>query len=78
MILATAPLLIICGAYTSKLLTDSAIRGMGASARAGAVAEEALSLIRVVHAFNGMGHESKRYADALEGEFACGPELPPR
>ena len=66
-ILAVTPLLGAAGAFIGKLMAESATEGMAAYAKAGAIAEEVIGLIRVVVAFGGQGYEAKRYAAALDG-----------
>lgn len=67
--LAATPLLAISGVIVAKSVAESATQGMSAYAKAGAIAEEVISLIRVVVAFGGQGYEVKRYSAAVNGKF---------
>jgi len=60
-ILATAPALIIVGGIFGKLAAEATTGGQKAYAKAGAAAEEALSLIRTVVAFGGEATEAAKY-----------------
>eukprot|EP00123_Amoebidium_parasiticum_P013463 comp21970_c0_seq1/m.31708 comp21970_c0_seq1/g.31708 ORF comp21970_c0_seq1/g.31708 comp21970_c0_seq1/m.31708 type:complete len:1325 (-) comp21970_c0_seq1:487-4461(-) len=71
-ILAAVPLLAICGAFLAKLTSEMTSRGQTAYARAGGVAEEALSLIRTVVAFGGEDREKERYRKELMGAYSTG------
>ncbi|KAM9310241.1 ATP-dependent translocase ABCB1-like [Pholidichthys leucotaenia] len=65
-ILAVSPLLMICAALFSRMLTSFTTKEQAAYAKAGAVAEEVLSAIRTVFAFNGQEKEIERYHKNLE------------
>ncbi|KAJ8411657.1 hypothetical protein AAFF_G00164650 [Aldrovandia affinis] len=65
-ILAISPALGISGAMLSKLMTSFTSKEQMAYAKAGAVAEEVLSAVRTVVAFNGQKKEIKRYHRNLE------------
>ncbi|XP_051872371.1 ATP-binding cassette, sub-family B (MDR/TAP), member 4 [Pristis pectinata] len=68
-ILAVSPVLGICATIWSKLLTSYTKREQNAYAKAGAVAEEALSAIRTVVAFGGQKKEIERYLkNLIEGQ----------
>ncbi|XP_069770399.1 ATP-dependent translocase ABCB1 isoform X2 [Narcine bancroftii] len=68
-ILAVSPVLGISAAIWSKILTSFTKREQNAYAKAGAVAEEALSSIRTVVAFGGQKKEIERYLKNLtEGQ----------
>lgn len=71
-ILAFSPLLAISGALFAKLAADSTSTGLGAYGRAGAVANEALSLIRTVTAYNGQESEAKSYEANLDKAYKSG------
>eukprot|EP00177_Eucheuma_denticulatum_P008442 GFKZ01015348.1.p1 GENE.GFKZ01015348.1~~GFKZ01015348.1.p1 ORF type:complete len:1387 (+),score=214.48 GFKZ01015348.1:517-4161(+) len=71
-ILAIAPLLAIGGALFGKLAADSTSEGLGAYGSAGAVANEALSLIRTVTAFNAQESEAQRYEKELDKAYKAG------
>ncbi|XP_062322018.1 ATP-binding cassette, sub-family B (MDR/TAP), member 4 isoform X1 [Osmerus eperlanus] len=65
-ILAVSPALGISAGLFSKVLTTFTSKEQSAYAKAGAVAEEVLSAIRTVFAFNGQQREIKRYHKNLE------------
>lgn len=71
-ILAIAPLLAIGGALFGKLAADSTSEGLGAYGSAGAVANEALSLIRTVTAYNAQESEAQRYEKELDKAYKAG------
>uniref|UniRef100_A0A3B4BAP2 Uncharacterized protein n=1 Tax=Periophthalmus magnuspinnatus TaxID=409849 RepID=A0A3B4BAP2_9GOBI len=60
-ILAVSPVLGVAAGLFSKVLTTFTSKEQTAYAKAGAVAEEVLSAIRTVFAFNGQEKEIKRY-----------------
>uniref|UniRef100_A0A915DLZ3 Uncharacterized protein n=1 Tax=Ditylenchus dipsaci TaxID=166011 RepID=A0A915DLZ3_9BILA len=60
-----APLMILTGAFMARLLATSAALESRNYAAAGAVAEQAISSIRTVTAFNGQEEECMRYEQAL-------------
>jgi ATP-binding cassette subfamily B (MDR/TAP) protein 1 len=64
-ILAFGPLLAISGGIMTKLLTAFTSNELKAYAQAGAVAEEVISSIRTVVAFNGQEKECTRYTERL-------------
>ncbi|XP_077454196.1 ATP-dependent translocase ABCB1-like [Stigmatopora argus] len=65
-VLAVCPLLGLAAAIFSRVLTSFTYKEQAAYAKAGAVAEEVLSAIRTVFAFNGQRREIKRYSKNLE------------
>ncbi|KAK1895893.1 ATP-dependent translocase ABCB1 [Dissostichus eleginoides] len=65
-ILAVSPALAIAAGIFSKVLATFTTKEQTAYAKAGAVAEEVLSAIRTVFAFNGQDREIKRYNKNLE------------
>ncbi|XP_057691285.1 LOW QUALITY PROTEIN: ATP-dependent translocase ABCB1-like [Corythoichthys intestinalis] len=65
-ILAACPLLGLSVALFSKVIASFTSKEQAAYAKAGAVAEEVLSSIRTVFAFNGQQREIKRYHESLE------------
>ncbi|XP_055511581.1 ATP-binding cassette, sub-family B (MDR/TAP), member 4 [Leucoraja erinacea] len=68
-ILAVSPVLGICAAIWAKILTSFTKQEQTAYAKAGAVAEEALSSIRTVVAFGGQKKEVDRYLkNLIEGQ----------
>lgn len=60
--MSLSPLLIICGAFIAQLMAKSSIIEAEKYAKAGAIAEESISSIRTVFAFNGQETEIKRLA----------------
>jgi ATP-binding cassette, subfamily B (MDR/TAP), member 1 len=68
-ILAIAPVLAAFGAVFAKLTADTTGEGQDAYGAAGAVANEALALIRTVHAFGGQEEEAKRYEERLNSAY---------
>uniref|UniRef100_A0A8C5D1Z3 ATP-binding cassette, sub-family B (MDR/TAP), member 4 n=1 Tax=Gadus morhua TaxID=8049 RepID=A0A8C5D1Z3_GADMO len=65
-ILSISPLLGVSAALFSTVLTSFTSKEQSAYAKAGAVAEEVLSAIRTVFAFNGQDKEISRYSKNLE------------
>ncbi|XP_034084197.1 ATP-binding cassette, sub-family B (MDR/TAP), member 4 isoform X1 [Gymnodraco acuticeps] len=65
-ILAVSPALAIAAGIFSKVLATFTTKEQTAYAKAGAVAEEVLSAVRTVFAFNGQDREIKRYNKNLE------------
>ncbi|KNC80431.1 hypothetical protein SARC_07202 [Sphaeroforma arctica JP610] len=63
------PMIAISGAYLSYALKSSAERSSTIFARAGAIAEESLSLIRTVTAFNGQRFERERFNGKLHEAY---------
>uniref|UniRef100_A0A7E4W3A9 ABC-type xenobiotic transporter n=1 Tax=Panagrellus redivivus TaxID=6233 RepID=A0A7E4W3A9_PANRE len=63
--MSLSPFLIACGMFISRLIASHAQREAAVYAKAGAVAEETLTSIRTVVAFNGDKHECDRYDNAL-------------
>jgi ABC-type multidrug transport system fused ATPase/permease subunit len=68
-ILAIAPVLAAFGAVFAKLTADTTGEGQDAYGAAGAVENEALALIRTVHAFGGQEEEAKRYEERLNSAY---------
>uniref|UniRef100_A0A914CXP8 ABC transmembrane type-1 domain-containing protein n=1 Tax=Acrobeloides nanus TaxID=290746 RepID=A0A914CXP8_9BILA len=64
--MSLSPFMIICGAFMAKLMATTAAKEAEKYAKAGAIAEEALTSIRTVVAFNGVSRECERYDKALE------------
>lgn len=64
-ILSIAPLLIIAGGAIAKIASESTGEGLGAYGAAGGVANEVISLIRTVAAYNGQESEARRYEKEL-------------
>ncbi|KAJ1366072.1 Ubiquitin carboxyl-terminal hydrolase isozyme L1 [Parelaphostrongylus tenuis] len=70
--LSLAPLMITCGAFIAKLMASAAIREAKKYAVAGGIAEEVLTSIRTVIAFNGQPYECERYDKALADGRSAG------
>ncbi|CAJ0587561.1 unnamed protein product, partial [Mesorhabditis spiculigera] len=64
--MALSPLLIICGLFIAKLMASSTAEEMKKYAVAGKIAEEVLTSVRTVFAFNGQFAECDRYDEALK------------
>eukprot|EP01134_Creolimax_fragrantissima_P004527 CFRG4527T1 len=69
---AMAPMIAIAGAYLSYTLTTTAEKSSRLFAKAGAIAEESLSLIRTVTAFNGQKYERNRFNTRLDDAYTLG------
>lgn len=65
-ILAVSPLLFISAVVFTKLMTKLTQNELKSYALAGSIAEEAISAIRTVFAFNGVQKEHERYERNLE------------
>uniref|UniRef100_A0A0K0DXY4 ABC-type xenobiotic transporter n=1 Tax=Strongyloides stercoralis TaxID=6248 RepID=A0A0K0DXY4_STRER len=63
--MSLSPFMVICGFFLAKLMATAAKREAEKYAIAGTIAEESLSSIRTVTAFNGQQRECKRYEVAL-------------
>uniref|UniRef100_A0A0N5C259 ABC-type xenobiotic transporter n=1 Tax=Strongyloides papillosus TaxID=174720 RepID=A0A0N5C259_STREA len=63
--MSLSPFMVICGFFLAKLMATAAQREAEKYAIAGTIAEESLSSIRTVTAFNGQQREYKRYETAL-------------
>ncbi|KAH7697576.1 multi-drug resistance protein 1, partial [Aphelenchoides avenae] len=63
--MSLTPFLVVCGWFMSRIMAKAAAREMKKYAKAGAIAEEALSSIRTVVSFNGQERECSRYDRAL-------------
>ncbi|KAK5970204.1 Multidrug resistance protein pgp-1 [Trichostrongylus colubriformis] len=70
--MSLAPFMIICGAFIAKLMATAATREAKKYAVAGGIAEEVLTSIRTVIAFNGQPYECERYDKALEDGKSTG------
>uniref|UniRef100_A0A7I4YQI2 p-glycoprotein 9a n=4 Tax=Haemonchus TaxID=6288 RepID=A0A7I4YQI2_HAECO len=70
--MSLAPFMIICGAFIAKLMATAATREAKKYAVAGGIAEEVLTSIRTVIAFNGQPYECERYQKALEDGKSTG------
>ncbi|CAF0897005.1 unnamed protein product [Brachionus calyciflorus] len=65
-ILAISPILVICAAFFTKMVAKLTKNELKSYAKAGAVADEVISSIRTVVAFNGCQKEHERYENKLE------------
>ncbi|WKY07556.1 hypothetical protein Q1695_007208 [Nippostrongylus brasiliensis] len=63
--MSLAPFMIICGAFIAKLMATASSQEAKKYAVAGGIAEEVLTSMRTVIAFNGQPHECERYDQAL-------------
>ncbi|ULT92827.1 hypothetical protein L3Y34_010131 [Caenorhabditis briggsae] len=63
--MSLSPFMMICGLFLAKLLATAATKEAKQYAVAGGIAEEVLTSIRTVIAFNGQEYECKRYEEAL-------------
>ncbi|GMS92925.1 hypothetical protein PENTCL1PPCAC_15100, partial [Pristionchus entomophagus] len=70
--MSLSPFMIICGALIAKLMANATSEEARKYAVAGGIAEEVLSSIKTVHAFNAQHHEVARYEKALEAGKADG------
>ncbi|GMR45915.1 hypothetical protein PMAYCL1PPCAC_16110, partial [Pristionchus mayeri] len=70
--MSLSPCMIICGAFITKLMATATSEEAEKYAVAGGIAEEVLSAVRTVHAFNAQHHEVARYEKALEAGKADG------
>uniref|UniRef100_A0AC34QYV8 p-glycoprotein n=1 Tax=Panagrolaimus sp. JU765 TaxID=591449 RepID=A0AC34QYV8_9BILA len=70
--MSLSPLMVITGAFLAKLMSSSTTKEAEQYAVAGAIAEEALTSLRTVYAFNGQEIECQRYEKALEAGKANG------
>ncbi|GMR48476.1 hypothetical protein PMAYCL1PPCAC_18671, partial [Pristionchus mayeri] len=70
--MSLSPFMIICGGFIAKLMATATAEEAKKYAVAGGIAEEVLSAVRTVHAFNAQHHEVSRYEKALEDGKADG------
>ena len=68
-VLATTPLLAAAGGIMAKVTTDTTSGGLGAYSRAGAIANEAISMIRTVTAFGAQKEEEERFGNELDEAY---------
>ena len=68
-VLATTPLLAIAGGVMAKVTTDTTSGGLGAYSTAGAIANEAISMIRTVTAFGAQKEEEERFGQELDKAY---------
>ncbi|CAJ0947065.1 unnamed protein product, partial [Mesorhabditis belari] len=64
--MALSPVIIFCGAFMARMMASATAEETKKYAIAGQIAEEVLTSIRTVFAFNGQEQEAKRYDAALE------------
>jgi ATP-binding cassette subfamily B (MDR/TAP) protein 1 len=64
--MSLSPLMILTGVFLAKLMSESTSKEAKQYAVAGAIAEEALTSLRTVYAFNGQNYECQRYNKALD------------
>uniref|UniRef100_A0A914Y334 ABC transmembrane type-1 domain-containing protein n=1 Tax=Panagrolaimus superbus TaxID=310955 RepID=A0A914Y334_9BILA len=68
--MSLSPLMILTGVFLAKLMSESTSKEAKQYAIAGAIAEETLTSLRTVYAFNGQNYECQRYNKALDaGKF---------
>jgi len=70
--LSLSPFMVICGVFIAKLMASSTEKEAAQYAEAGKCAEEALTSVRTVYAFNGQEIECQRYNVALDKGKANG------
>ncbi|KAF8925152.1 ATP-binding cassette, sub-B (MDR TAP), member 4, partial [Haplosporangium bisporale] len=71
-LLSTVPLMVVCGAFMAKFTTSSSVEGQGSYAKAGGLAEQAISSIRTVYAFNGQKRELQKFSGNLDSAYKEG------
>ncbi|GMS86081.1 hypothetical protein PENTCL1PPCAC_8256, partial [Pristionchus entomophagus] len=64
--MSLSPIMIFCGGFIAKVMATATAAQAKRYAVAGSIAEEVLSSIRTVHAFNAQQHEVDRFEKALE------------
>ncbi|CAJ0936179.1 unnamed protein product, partial [Mesorhabditis belari] len=64
--MSLSPVLIICGGFMARLMASATAAEIKKYSVAGQIAEEVLTSIRTVFAFNGQEGECRRYDNALE------------
>nr|AJM87336.1 P-glycoprotein [Cylicocyclus elongatus] len=70
--MSLSPFMIICGAFIAKLMASAATEEAKKYAVAGGIAEEVLTSMRTVIAFNGQPYECERYDVALAAGRSTG------
>ncbi|KAG0076384.1 ATP-binding cassette, sub-B (MDR TAP), member 4, partial [Podila epicladia] len=71
-LMSTVPLMAVCGALMAKYTTESSVEGQGSYAKAGGLAEQAISSIRTVFAFNGQKRELQKFSVNLDSAYKDG------
>ncbi|VDK42595.1 unnamed protein product [Anisakis simplex] len=70
--MSLSPFMVICGAFLAKLMASATAKESENYAVAGGIAEEVITSIRTVDAFNGQQLECDRYNNALKGSMKTG------
>nr|AXS78254.1 multidrug resistance protein pgp-1 [Anisakis simplex] len=70
--MSLSPFMVICGAFLAKLMASATAKESENYAVAGGIAEEVITSIRTVDAFNGQQLECDRYNNALKGSMRTG------
>ncbi|KAG0334643.1 hypothetical protein BG000_008155, partial [Podila horticola] len=71
-LMSTVPLMAACGAFMAKYSTESSVEGQGSYAKAGGLAEQAISSIRTVYAFNGQKRELQKFSVNIDSAYKEG------
>ncbi|KAK9760997.1 hypothetical protein K7432_014454 [Basidiobolus ranarum] len=71
-LLTAVPVMGFCGALMAKYTMESSSEGQDSYAKAGGLAEQAISSIRTVVAFNGQSREVKRFEEVLANAYKSG------
>ncbi|KAF9409413.1 ATP-binding cassette, sub-B (MDR TAP), member 4 [Podila epigama] len=71
-LLTSVPLMAICGALMAKYAMSQTAEGQGSYAKAGALAEQAISSIRTVTAFDGQKRELQKFSVQLDDAYKNG------
>ncbi|KAG0226968.1 Multidrug resistance protein 1 [Actinomortierella wolfii] len=71
-LMSAVPLMAVTGFIMAKLISQESTEGQGSYAKAGALAEQAISSIRTVFAFDGQEREIKKYDDKLAEAYKSG------
>ncbi|ORX64531.1 P-loop containing nucleoside triphosphate hydrolase protein [Basidiobolus meristosporus CBS 931.73] len=71
-LLTAVPVMGFCGAMMAKYTMESSSDGQDSYAKAGGMAEQAISSIRTVVAFNGQNREIKRFDEVLADAYKSG------
>ncbi|KAF9582793.1 ATP-binding cassette, sub-B (MDR TAP), member 4, partial [Lunasporangiospora selenospora] len=69
---SAVPMMAVCAALMAKFATETSADGQDAYARAGAIAEQAISSIRTVVAFGGQSRELAKYSSELDNAYSSG------
>ncbi|KAF9153548.1 Multidrug resistance protein 1 [Actinomortierella ambigua] len=71
-LMSAVPLMAATGFIMAKLIAGESEEGQGSYAKAGALAEQAISSIRTVFAFDGQQREIKKYEEKLDDAYKSG------